>query len=99
MDKKADIGAFNSLHDTSAYARPIEDFGETEVSQDHLDNLLVLEQMIITKRRYLAQDVRAYPVVYQARLMDIAKSQSHLNLLRQAIEEERHLRASSGDGS
>lgn len=93
MEKKADISEFNTLEDTSAYARPIEDFGTTEVSQDHLENLLNLERMLVKKRRYMAQDVQAYPVVFQSRMLDIAKLQSQLHLLREAIEEERRLGA------
>lgn len=93
MEKKADISEFNTLEDTSAYARPIEDFGTAEVSQDHLENLLNLERMLVKKRRYMAQDVQAYPVVFQSRMLDIAKLQSQLHLLREAIEEERRLGA------
>lgn len=88
---KADAASFDTLEDTSGYARPVEDFGPQEISLNHLANLKHLEGMLIKKRRYLAQDVMAYPVVFQTRAMDISKIQVLLTGLREAMEEERIL--------
>jgi hypothetical protein len=84
---------YDTLADTSGYARPTDDFGEATVG-DPVENLEKLRQMLIDKRRYLAQDVMTYPVVFLGRAQDIADVQSLLNSLEQAIAHERALRSS-----
>lgn len=81
---------YDTLSDTSAYARPTDDFGETAVG-DPLQNLLKLRQMLIDKRRYLAQDVMTYPVVFLGRAQDIADVQELLTALDAAIAHERSI--------
>ncbi|TAI66461.1 hypothetical protein [Bradyrhizobium sp. Leo170] len=84
---------YDTLADTSGYARPTDDFGEATVG-DPLENLQKLRQMLIDKRRYLAQDAMTYPVVFLGRAQDIADVQNLLNSLDQAIEHEQALRRS-----
>ena len=84
---------YDTLADTSGYARPTDDFGEATIG-DPVENLEKLRQMLIDKRRYLAQDVMTYPVVFLGRAQDIADVQSLLNSLEQAIAHERALRSS-----
>ena len=84
---------YDTLADTSGYARPTDDFGETTFG-DPIENLEKLRQMLIDKRRYLAQDAMTYPVVFLGRAQDIADVQNLLNSLEQAIAHERALRGS-----
>ena len=84
---------YDTLADTSGYARPTDDFGEATFT-DPVVNLEKLRQMLIDKRRYLAQDVMTYPVVFLGRAQDIADVQSLLNSLEQAIAHEKGLRGS-----
>ena len=80
---------YDTLGDTSGYARPIDDFGPQEIGGDPLGNLLKLRQMLIDKRRYLAQDVMTYPVVFLGRAQDIANVQELIRALDEAIGQER----------
>jgi hypothetical protein len=80
---------YDTLGDTAGYARPTDDFGPQEISGDPLGNLLKLRQMLIDKRRYLAQDAMTYPVVYLGRAQDIADVQELLRALDLAIDNER----------
>jgi len=84
---------YDTLGDTSGYARPTDDFGEATVG-DPLENLQKLRQMLIDKRRYLAQDAMTYPVVFLGRAQDIADVQILLNSLDQAIAQEQAARSS-----
>lgn len=84
---------YDTLGDTSGYARPTDDFGEATVG-DPLENLQKLRQMLIDKRRYLAQDAMTYPVVFLGRAQDIADVQVLLNSLDQAIAQEQAARSS-----
>jgi hypothetical protein len=54
-----------------------------------MGNLLKLRQMLIDKRRYLAQDVMTYPVVFLGRAQDIANVQELIGALDEAIGQER----------
>jgi hypothetical protein len=45
--------------------------------------------MLIDKRRYLAQDVMTYPVVFLGRAQDIANVQELIGALDEAIGQER----------
>ena len=80
---------YDTLGDTSGYARPTDDFGLQEVSNDPLGNLVRLRKMLIDKRRYLAQDAITYPVVYLGRSQDIADLQKLIQALDEAINHER----------
>jgi hypothetical protein len=84
---------YDTLSDTSGYARPTEDFGEATIG-DPIENLQKLRQMLIDKRRYLAQDAMTYPVVFLGRAQDIADVQTLLSFLDQAIAQEQALRSS-----
>ena len=83
---------YDTLADTSGYARPTDDFGEVTIG-DPLENLQKLRQMLVDKRRYLAQDAMIYPVVFLGRAQDIADVQNLLNSLEQAIAHEQVLRS------
>ncbi len=83
---------YDTLGDTAGYARPSDDFGPTQTDGDPLENLLKLQQMLIAKRRNLAQDAMTYPVVYLGRAQDIHELQKLLVSLEQAITHERALR-------
>ncbi len=85
-----DISVFNSLTEQSptGYARPIEEFGEVEVSQDHVANLRRMLDMLIGKRRALAQDAMAYQMTFTGRCYDIAKLQPMIEALERAIQHE-----------
>lgn len=87
---------YNTLQDTSGYARPADDFGEHVAAGDPLENLLHLKKMLIDKRRFMAQDVITYPVVYMARAQDIANLQQLMTALDQAIAHEHALRDAAG---
>jgi hypothetical protein len=87
---------YDTLGDTAAYARPTDDFGPEEAAGDPLANLLKLRQMLIQKRRYLAQDAITYPVAYLGRTQDIADLQELLRALDQAIDHERMLQDAVG---
>jgi hypothetical protein len=80
---------YDTLGDTSGYARPTDDFGPQEISHDPLANLIKLRQMLIDKRRYLAQDVMTYPVVFLGRAQDIAQVQELIRAIDCAINQER----------
>lgn len=80
---------YDTLSDTSGYARPTDDFGEADVSHDPLGNLIRLRRMLIDKRRYLAQDAMTYPVVFIGRAQDIAEIQTLIAALDVAIAHER----------
>ena len=80
---------YDTLADTSGYARPTDDFGPQEISSDPLGNLLKLRRMLVDKRRYLAQDVMTYPVVFLGRAQDIASVQELIRALDEAIGQER----------
>jgi hypothetical protein len=80
---------YDTLGDTSGYARPTDDFGPQEISNDPLANLVRLRKMLIDKRRYLAQDAITYPVVYLGRSQDIADLQKLIQALDEAIDHER----------
>lgn len=84
---------YNTLTDTSAYARPVDDFGDPRVTNDPVGNLKQLRQMMIDKRRYLAQDAITYPVMFIGRAQDIAEAQSLIDALEQAIAHEEGLAA------
>ena len=84
---------YDALADTSGYAKPSDDFGEVTIG-DPLENLQKLRQMLIDKRRYLAQDAMIYPVVFLGRAQDIADVQNLLNSLEQAIAHEQALKTS-----
>lgn len=85
--------AYDTLQDTSAAARPVDDFGETPPLRDPIDNLVQLHDMLIEKRRFLAQDAFTYPVLFLGRAQDIADLQKLLNALEEAIGHERALQA------
>ncbi|WP_107676310.1 hypothetical protein [Agrobacterium sp. LAD9] len=85
------IDDFDILEDASGYARPSEDFGESEVSQDHVANLEKLREMLIKRRRYLIQDAMVYPVTYISRAMDLAKMQPLIEAIERAIHHEQKL--------
>jgi len=89
LKKPASPDAFDTLGDTSGYARPIDDFGTAAAHTDHIANLTKLRDMLIAKRRYLAQDAMTYPVVFIARSQDIAAIQPLIAALDAAIEHER----------
>ena len=80
---------FDTLGDTAGYARPADDFGEAAAHADHAGNLSKLRDMLIAKRRYLAQDAMTYPVVFIARAQDIAAIQPLIAALDEAIAHER----------
>jgi hypothetical protein len=80
---------YDTLGDTSGYARPTDDFGPQEISDNPLGNLTRLRQMLIEKRRYLAQDAMTYPVVFLGRSQDIANVQELIRALESAIDHER----------
>lgn len=80
---------YDTLSDTAPTARPAEDFGAAPMASDPIENLAKLRQMLIEKRRYLAQDAMAYPVVFLGRSQDIAELQKLINALSEAIEQER----------
>lgn len=86
---------YDTLQDTAGYARPADDFGEHVPAGDHLQNLLHLKKMLIDKRRFMAQDVITYPVVYLARAQDIANLQDLMAALDVAIAHELSLRNSA----
>lgn len=86
------LDKYDTLQDTAGYARPADDFGEHVPAGDHLENLLHLKKMLIDKRRFMAQDVITYPVVYLARAQDIANLQGLLAALDVAITHELSLR-------
>lgn len=79
---------YDTLSDTSAYARPIDDFGDPSVTNDPIGNLKKIRQMMIDKRRYLAQDAITYPVMFIGRAQDIAEAQKLIDALEQAILHE-----------
>lgn len=83
---------YDTLQDTAGYARPADDFGQHVPAGDHLQNLLHLKRMLIDKRRFMAQDVITYPVVYLARAQDIANLQELMAALDVAITHELSLR-------
>lgn len=83
---------YDTLQDTAGYARPADDFGQHVPAGDHLQNLLHLKRMLIDKRRFMAQDVITYPVVYLARAQDIANLQELMAALEVAITHELSLR-------
>lgn len=83
---------YDTLQDTAGYARPADDFGKHVPAGDHLENLLKLKNMLIDKRRFMAQDVITYPVVYLARAQDIADLQRLMAALDVAIAHEHALR-------
>jgi hypothetical protein len=85
---------YDTLQDTAGYARPADDFGSYAEAGDHLENLLKLKKMLIHKRRFMAQDVITYPVVYLARAQDIANLQALMASLDTAIAHELELRGS-----
>lgn len=89
-----DIQVFNSLTEASptGYARPIEEFGELEVSHDHLGNLEKMLHMLIDKRRMLAQDAVAYQMTFTGRSYDIAKLQPIIEAVQRAIDHEKQLK-------
>lgn len=91
MKKSPSATEFDTLEDTSGFARPIDDFGETEISQNHVGNLEHLHEMLIRKRRYLAQDVLAYPPVFLGRAQDIHRIQKLIEALDRALEHEKSL--------
>jgi hypothetical protein len=80
---------YDTLGDTSGYARPTDDFGPQEISGNPLENLLKLRQMLIEKRRYLAQDAMTYPVMFLGRAQDIANVQELIRAIDSAIHHER----------
>jgi len=79
---------YDTLSDTCAYARPVDDFGDPSVTNDPIGNLKKLRQMMIDKRRYLAQDAITYPVMFIGRAQDIAEVQKLIQALDAAIQEE-----------
>lgn len=79
---------YDTLSDTSAYARPVDDFGDPSVTNDPIGNLKKLRQMMIDKRRYLAQDAMTYPVMFIGRAQDIAEVQKLIHALDEAIQQE-----------
>lgn len=79
---------YDTLSDTSAYARPVDDFGDPTVTNDPVGNLKKLRQMMIDKRRYLAQDAITYPVMFIGRAQDIAEAQKLIEALEAAIAHE-----------
>ena len=93
MKKSPSASAFDTLEDTSGYARPSDDFESAELSFDHVANLDHLREMLIRKRRYLAQDVIAYPAVFLGRAQDIANLQRLLSAVEEAIAHETSLGA------
>ena len=91
MKKKHDAAAFDTLEDTSGFARPIDDFGAAEISQDHAANLEHLHEMLVRKRRYLAQDVLAYPPVFLGRAQDIHRIQDLIEAVERAVAHEKSM--------
>jgi hypothetical protein len=89
---------YDTLGDTAGYARPTDDFGPQEIAGDPLQNLLKLRQMLIDKRRYLAQDAMTYPVVYLGRSQDIADLQRLLGAVEAAIDHERTIQDALDQG-
>jgi hypothetical protein len=87
---------YDTLGDTAAYARPVEDFGAEELTGTPLEHLVKLRKMLIDKRRYLAQDAMVYPVTYLGRAQDIAELQELLHALDEAIEHENELASGNG---
>jgi hypothetical protein len=90
---------YDTLGDTSGYARPTDDFGPQEISGNPLGNLIRLRQMLIEKRRYLAQDAMTYPVVFVGRSQDIAQVQELIEALDKAIDHERMMQDAIDLGS
>lgn len=82
---------YDTLSDTSAYARPVDDFGDPSVTNDPVGNLKKLRRMMIDKRRYLAQDAMTYPVMFIGRAQDIAEAQKLIAALDEAIADEERL--------
>ena len=82
---------YDTLSDTSAYARPVDDFGDPTVTNDPIGNLRKLRQMMIDKRRYLAQDAITYPVMFIGRAQDIAEAQALVDALEAALSHEESL--------
>jgi hypothetical protein len=91
MKKAPSASEFDTLEDTSSFARPTDDFGESQVSQDHVANLEHLHEMLVRKRRYLAQDVITYPVVFLGRAQDINNLQGLIDSVEKALAHERAL--------
>ncbi|TPI57363.1 hypothetical protein FJ420_28375 [Mesorhizobium sp. B3-1-3] len=88
-----DISEFNSLREQSGYARPVDEFGAQEVSEDHLDNLKKMLDMLIKRRRILAQEAVTYQMTYMGRSYDIAKIQPIIDAIEVAIAHEQKLKA------
>lgn len=86
-----EIGEYNSLKEQSGYARPIEEFGKAELSEDHLGNLERMLGMLIQRRRYLAQEAIAYQMTFMGRSYDIAKIQPIIEAMQAAIAHEKML--------
>jgi hypothetical protein len=88
-----DISEFNSLKEQSrGYARPIGDYKPEEVSQDHLGNLEKMLEMLIQRRRILAQEAVTYQMTFMGRSYDIAKIQPIIETVQAAIAHERALK-------
>lgn len=96
FQKPPSLEQYDTLGDTAAYARPVDDFGAEELSGTPLEHLVKLRKMLIDKRRYLAQDAMVYPVTYLGRAQDISELQKLLHALDEAIEHEKELAAASG---
>jgi hypothetical protein len=91
-----DYTEFSSLTETNptGYAKPIDEFDEVELSFDHSGNLTRLRDMLVQRRRHLAQDVVAYPMTFTGRAYDIAKLQPIIEAVERAIEHEASMGAS-----
>lgn len=96
MKKSPDHSAFDTLEDTSGYARPTELRDGSDISDDHIGNLERMREMLTRKRRYLAQDVMTYPAVFVGRAQDIAALQKLIDALDAALSDERSLQAGAG---
>ncbi|MGL4289005.1 MAG: hypothetical protein ACRCVA_21825 [Phreatobacter sp.] len=81
--------SYDTLADTSGYARPTDDFGAAQAAGDPIANLVKLRRMLIDKRRYLVQDAMTYPVVFVGRSQDVAEIQVLIKALDEAIAHER----------
>jgi hypothetical protein len=86
-----DLNEFNPLKEQSGYARSISEFGETEVSDDHIGNLEKMITMLVHRRRFLAQEAMAYNMTFLGRSYDIAKIQPIIEAMEAALAHERSL--------
>src|SRR5690348_15783309 len=89
--KHAKAEDFDVLAHQEEYAKLSSDPNAENASFDNIGNLLKLRDMLLRKRRFLANDAVVYPITYMGRALDLARIQPLIDNIDAVIEHEKRL--------